>query len=92
MARLVRIRRAKALGFTLGEIAALLDADEAGGPAGIVDAAAAKLDALDAEVARLAEVRHRLRRLVGVCEAGASADCLALDVPDEHRGEVVEEP
>jgi DNA-binding transcriptional MerR regulator len=77
--RLAFIRRAQGLGFTLAEIRELL------GPAGgrsaddIAAAAAAKLEAVDAQVRELTRRQCRLRRLVRVCEHGNGADCLALD-------------
>lgn len=78
--RLAFIRRAKLLGFTLGEIADLL------GPArateDITAAAQAKLTAVSAQIADLAQLQCRLRRLVSVCERGDRADCLALHLPE----------
>jgi DNA-binding transcriptional MerR regulator len=86
--RLLFIRRARELGFTLSEIGELL------GPAGaqstgsrsveeITRAASAKLAEIDAEVRKLAELRCRLRRLVHVCEHGSGADCAALHIARE---------
>lgn len=85
--RLAFIRRAKLLGFTLGEIADLL------GPAprstdDITSAAQAKLAAISAQIAELSELQCRLRRLVRVCERGDSADCLALHIAELAGREV----
>jgi DNA-binding transcriptional MerR regulator len=86
--RLVFIRRARQLGFTLTEIADLLGPAEAGlaqaGPAqemstqAIAAAAQAKLAAVDAQVRELMQLRCRLRQLVRVCEHGDGQQCSAL--------------
>jgi DNA-binding transcriptional MerR regulator len=76
--RLAFIRRARALGFSLGEIGELL------GPAGalssgdVARAAGAKIAAVDEQIRELALLRRRLRRLMQVCEHGDSNDCVAL--------------
>jgi len=94
--RLAFIRRARRLGFTLGEIADLL------GPpthlpvplhystGDIVAAAEAKLGAINKQIGELALLRCRLRRLVQVCEHGDGDDCVALrldelDVKEKGR-------
>ena len=64
--RLRFILRAKDLGFTLREIADLLDAQ--GGAGAVQAAAAAKLQVLADEQAALAATSDRLRRLVELCE------------------------
>jgi MerR family mercuric resistance operon transcriptional regulator len=66
--RLRLILRAKALGFTLREIADLLDGD--GGAAAVRAAAAAKLDAVIAQQVELATLAERLARLVDLCDDG----------------------
>jgi DNA-binding transcriptional MerR regulator len=76
--RLAFIRRARALGFTLGEISDLLGPAEARSTDDIVRAAQAKLEAVDEQVRELARQRCRLRRLVQVCEHGNNDDCVAL--------------
>lgn len=85
-ARLVFIRRARSLGFSLGEIAELLGPAEAGSAGAqsaqeIGRAAEAKLAAVDAQVRELMQVRCRLRQLVHVCEHGSGEDCAALVLP-----------
>jgi DNA-binding transcriptional MerR regulator len=91
--RLAFIRRARELGFTLAEIRDLL------GPAGaqpagdstavstsaadITAAAEAKLDAVTAQIADLAALACRLRRLVQVCAHGSRDDCVALHLGDQ---------
>jgi MerR family copper efflux transcriptional regulator len=75
--RLRFILRAKDLGFTLREIADLLD-DRAGAEA-VQAAAAAKLDALARQQEELAAVRRRLLRLVELCEDGDEG-CASLQL------------
>ncbi|MGE5291579.1 MAG: thioredoxin domain-containing protein [Micromonosporaceae bacterium] len=62
--RLSFIRRARKLGFTLGEIADLLVPAEARSTGDIVQAAVSKLDAIEQQVAELTLLRCRLRRPV----------------------------
>lgn len=79
--RLSFIRRARELGFTLGEIGDLLGpAARAQSTDDIATAAQAKLAAIDDQFRELARLRCRLRRLVQVCEHGNGAACLALDL------------
>jgi MerR family mercuric resistance operon transcriptional regulator len=93
--RLAFIRRARRLGFTLGEIgdllgpAAALSAEalstealstEALSTEDIVAAAEVKLEAVGSQIAELTLLQCRLRRLVRVCEHGSSDDCMMLQV------------
>jgi DNA-binding transcriptional MerR regulator len=80
--RLVFIRRARRLGFTLGEIAELLGPAEAQSTAEIQTAAQAKLAAIDQQVRDLMQQRCRLRQLIRVCEHGNGKECAALQLPD----------
>jgi DNA-binding transcriptional MerR regulator len=73
--RLEFIRRARQLGFTLGEIADLLGPVQADD---IARAAQAKLAAVSGQIAELTRLRCRLRQLVRVCEHGDGAECAAL--------------
>jgi DNA-binding transcriptional MerR regulator len=73
--RLVFIRRARQLGFSLGEIADLLGPVQADD---IARAAQARLTAVDTQIAELTRLRCRLRQLVRVCEHGSGAECAAL--------------
>ena len=88
--RLAFIRRARQLGFTLGEISDLLGpGDGLSSGTGqraddIVRAAEAKLAAIGEQIRELAQLQCRLRRLVQVCERGNSDDCVTL-----HLGEMV---
>jgi DNA-binding transcriptional MerR regulator len=76
--RLAFIRRARALGFTLGEIRELLGPAEARSTRDIVRATEARLEAVDRQLRELALLRCRLRQLVQLCEHGNGDDCVAL--------------
>ena len=76
--RLAFIRRARQLGFTLGEVGDLLGPAEARSTDEIVRAAQAKLEAIEEQARQLAALRCKLRRLVRVCEHGDGDDCVAL--------------
>ena len=82
--RLAFIRRARQLGFTLGEISDLLGAGDGRSTGDIIRAAEAKLAAIGEQIRELAQLQCRLRRLVQVCERGNSDDCVTL-----HLGEMV---
>jgi DNA-binding transcriptional MerR regulator len=81
--RLAFIRRAQQLGFTLGEIAELLGPAQARSADDILRAAQAKLSSVGEQLAELAGLQCRLRRLVQVCAHGSRDDCVAL-----HLGEL----
>lgn len=80
--RLSFIRRAKDLGFTLDEIAALLETDAAGhrSSARVLATASTRLAAVEQELRDLEVVRARLRSLLDLCTA-ADGGCLSLDSP-----------
>ncbi len=78
--RLSFIRRAQQLGFTLGEIAELLGPAQARSSDDILRAAEAKLSAVGEQLAELARLQCRLRRLVQVCAHGNRDDCVALQL------------
>ncbi len=80
--RLVFIRRARQLGFTLAEIADLLGPAEARSTGEIARAAEAKLAAIDEQIMELSRQRCRLRRLAHVCEHGNGEDCATLFLPE----------
>jgi MerR family mercuric resistance operon transcriptional regulator len=82
-ARLTFIRRARRLGFSLGEIGDLLGPAEADSAAEIARAAQAKLADTDIQLRELELLRCRLRRLLHVCEHGDGRDCAALQL-GEH--------
>jgi DNA-binding transcriptional MerR regulator len=81
--QLAFIRRARRLGFTLAEIGELLGPVQARGTSDIVQAAQAKLGAIDEQLKELRRQQCRLRRLVQVCEHGNGDDCLALHLGEE---------
>jgi DNA-binding transcriptional MerR regulator len=85
--RLAFIRRARTLGFTLGEIGELLGPAEARSADGIMRAAQAKLEAVNEQVRELALQQCRLRRLVQVCQQGNGDDCVALRLGAGADGE-----
>ena len=84
--RLRFIRRAKALGFTLEEIAGLLQlsahrSDGVGNDdmGAVRQAAQARLDEIDRRIAELERVRAGLRQVLEACPGhGALADCPIL--------------
>jgi MerR family transcriptional regulator, mercuric resistance operon regulatory protein len=82
--RLAFIRRARSLGFTLGEISDLLGPAEACSTADITRAAEGKLEALSAQMAELAALQCRLRRLIQVCAHGSRDDCVALHIVERQ--------
>jgi DNA-binding transcriptional MerR regulator len=81
--RLALIRRAKQLGFTLGEIGALLGEGAGGAAAGstaeVLAAAREKLAEVEARIEALTDQAQRLRELLRACEAG-SAGCGSLTI------------
>jgi MerR family copper efflux transcriptional regulator len=77
--RLEFIARAKRLGFTLGEITELFGPGQTRAPDAVIDAAHAKLAAVDEQMRVLTAQRCQLRRLVEVCRHGDGAACVALD-------------
>src|SRR5215469_8977529 len=76
--RLAFIRRARQLGFTLGEIGELLGDGDGRSADDIVRAAEAKLAAIGQQIRELAQLQCRLRRLMQVCAHGDRDDCMAL--------------
>jgi DNA-binding transcriptional MerR regulator len=82
--RLAFIRRARQLGFTLAEIRDLLGPAEASSTADISRAAEAKLAAIAGQIAELAALQCRLRKLVRVCAHGSRADCVAIHLGDRE--------
>ncbi|MGN6692539.1 MAG: heavy metal-responsive transcriptional regulator [Aquihabitans sp.] len=80
--RLSFIRRAKGLGFTLEEIASLLETDETGArsSARVLATASSRLAAVEQELRELAVVQGRLRSLLALCEDDEGG-CLSLENP-----------
>lgn len=80
--RLSFIRRAKDLGFTLAEIAALLETDDTGArsSARVLATASTRLAAVEQELHDLEAVRGRLRSLLDRCQDD-EVGCLSLENP-----------
>jgi len=78
--RLHFVRRAKALGFTLGEIQELLAlcAPRHGDMGAIKAAASAKLTDVEHRLAELTRVRDGLRTLVQACPGHGDLDCCPI--------------
>ena len=79
--RLMFIRRARRLGFTLTEIADLLTAPGPQPSEQIAAAATARLAAIDAQIRELVQQRCRLRQLADLCAHGDDRQCVALQLP-----------
>lgn len=82
VARVLFIRRAKDLGFTLREISELLDLRVAPGAncTNIRKRAMSKLDDIDAKMAELVRMQRALQRLVKACRGrGPRGDCPILE-------------
>jgi DNA-binding transcriptional MerR regulator len=80
--RLRFIRRAQALGFSLGEIAALLRLRAVGGRRcdRVCERAGGHLRAVKGKIARLREIEGALESLIRACRRGAgTGDCAILD-------------
>jgi MerR family mercuric resistance operon transcriptional regulator len=80
--RLAFIRRARQLGFSLGEIGDLLSAGDGRSTDDIIRAAEGKLTAISEQITELILLQERLRKLVWVCAQGDSGDCMALQVAE----------
>lgn len=78
--RLQFVGRGKTLGFTLTEIAELLEGSGDGSAEAVLRAAHRKIAALVEREAALAETRARLAELADVCANGDAVDCMALQV------------
>jgi len=78
--RLRFIRRAKALGFTLEEIQALLSLSASRSAAQVRAAASERLANVERRIAELARVRDSLRELIRACPGhGRAEDCPILN-------------
>lgn len=81
LARLSFIRRARALGFSIGQVRALLDlADRRDRSCDAVDALAKEhLGTIDAKIADLSALRGELADLIAQCRTGTIAECRIID-------------
>jgi Cu(I)-responsive transcriptional regulator len=77
VSRLAFARRARDLGFTIGQIRVLLDlADDKGKSCSAVDAIAREhLAEVKKKLADLSALRRELESLIGQCRRGTVADC-----------------
>jgi MerR family mercuric resistance operon transcriptional regulator len=80
LARLLLVARAKRLGFTLSEIAALIGPATDGATPPILELAQLKMDDLRRQEAALVATQERLARLIDVCADPDNEDCTALRV------------
>ena len=91
--RLVFIRKARDLGFTLAEIAQLLalSQDHSAGAADVKERAQQKLHDLDRRLAEMEEMRRSLSLLVRACSGHGSSDSCpilaALAGPERQLGQ-----
>lgn len=76
--RLRYIRRAQAAGFTLSEIAELIELDRNDDRPRARAMAQQRIAALDTEIARLEEARRSLTKLAGDCARGGAGPCPIL--------------
>jgi len=74
VARLRFIRRAQALGFTLGEIKSLLKLSEQRNVAQVKRSAQAKLEDVERRIKELQRVREGLAKLIAECPGHGRAD------------------
>ena len=85
--RLAFIRHARALGFSLDDVRALLTlSDEPGRSCEEVDALAQDhLANVEARIASLTALKTELERMIDRCRGGQVADCRILSVIADHR-------
>ena len=75
VARLLFIKRAQEIGFSLDEVRQLLRLERTPGCRDARALAASKLGKVESRIAGLQRVRDALRRLVAQCDASAERDC-----------------
>lgn len=76
--RLRYIRQAQVAGFSLAEIATLIDLDRTDDRVRARSMAHDRLAALEAQIAQLEEARARLARLANACAKGGAGPCPIL--------------
>lgn len=76
--RLRYIRRAQAAGFSLAEIATLIDLDRTDDRARARSMARERLAALETQIAQLQEARASLAKLANACAKGGAGPCPIL--------------
>ena len=77
--RLRYVKQAQAAGFTLAEIAELLDLHRSDDRPRAREMASARIAALDAQIAALQSARQSLSRLAQDCAKGGAGPCPILD-------------
>jgi DNA-binding transcriptional MerR regulator len=77
--RLNFIRRGKALGFSLREIAELLGLGEQRSVAEVRRITEARLERVNEDLTNLQHRRDDLERLLATCDGGADEDCVSLE-------------
>lgn len=84
--RLLFIRHARELGFSLDEVRSLLQlAAHPDAPCEAADAIAAEhLREVDDKIAKLQAMREELARMVEACSGGRIAECRVIDVLADH--------
>lgn len=82
--RLQFIRAAQAAGFSLGEIAELIELDATHDRSRAHALATQRIAALDAKIDELQRARAALSRLAGRCVATSPGPCPILDAFDPH--------
>lgn len=87
LARLSFIRRARSLGFSIGQVGALLDlADRRDRSCEAVDALAREhLTTIEDKIADLTALRRELAELIGQCSRGTVAECRIIDALSPKR-------
>ena len=76
--RLRFVRRAQSAGFSLAEIARLIDLDRTDDRAQARAMASERIDKLDAEIAQLQAARSSLAKLAASCARGGAGPCPIL--------------
>ena len=91
--RLIFIRHARELGFSLEAIRELLDlSDRPEQSCASVDAIARRnLEAVEQRLLRLSALRQELARMVEQCRGGRVADCRVIEILSDHAQCLVDE-
>lgn len=88
VARLAFIRHARALGFELSDVRALLDlADQPDQDCAAVDGITTRhLEVVEAKIAQLEALRSELMRMLDQCRGGQVAGCRIIESLSDHAG------
>jgi len=92
LARLSFIRRSRELGFSIGQVRALLSlSDQKDRSCAQVDAIAREhLAEVDAKIVALKKLRRELDAIIRRCDVGTIADCRIIDALAPHTAENIE--